>query len=330
MNRSQAFLLLCIGLSAAVSLLVIRPFLQYVLGAIIAAYVLHPVHRRFIPHLGRLLSPIVLILGSLVVVILPLLYIVRAFIADLQQLARGETDLQIERIEATVLEYTGEEVDVAEQFRLFVGNLFEVLFGSAADIATAGLKLSLGLVLVLFLVYYLLKDGARFVAWSRTVIPLPSEVTDRLFERIDRTIWGVVIGHISVALIQSLIAGAGLYVAGIPNVVFWTFVMAVLALLPLIGAFLVWGPAAVYLALIGDVTTGVLLAVYGIAVVSMVDNYARPIVIDQRAQLNPGVILVGVFGGVYTIGFTGLFVGPIVLGVFAATLQTFKREYDRL
>ena len=153
---------------------------------------------------------------------------------------------------------------------------------------------------------------------------------DRLFERIDRTIWDVVIGHISVALIQSPIAGAGLYVAGIPNVVFRTFVMAVLALLPLIGAFLVWGPAAVYLVLIGDVTTGVLLAVYGIAVVSMVDNYARPIVIDQRATLNPGVILVGVFGGVYTIGFTGLFVGPIVLGVFAATLQTFKREYDRL
>lgn len=105
-------------------------------------------------------------------VILPLLYIVRAFIADLQQLARGETDLQIERIEATVLEYTGEEVDVAEQFRLFVGNLFEVLFGSTADIATAGMKLSFGLVLVLFLVYYLLKDGARFVAWSRTVIPI--------------------------------------------------------------------------------------------------------------------------------------------------------------
>jgi predicted PurR-regulated permease PerM len=330
MNRSQAFLLLCIGLSAAVSLVVIRPFLQYVLGAIIASYVLHPAHRRLVPHLGPSLSPILLILVSLVVVILPLLYIVRAFIDDLQQLAAGETELQIEQVEATILEYTGEEVDVAEQIQLFVGNLIDVLFGSAADIATAGLKLSLGFVLVLFLVYYLLKDGARFVAWSRTVIPLPSAVTDGLFDRIDRTTWGVVIGHISVALIQSVIAGVGLYFAGIPNVVFWTFVMAVLALLPLIGAFLVWGPAALYLAFVGDVTAGVLLAVYGFAVVSMVDNYARPIVIDQRAQLNPGVILVGVFGGVYTIGFTGLFVGPIVLGVFAATLRTFKREYDRL
>ncbi|MEM4781276.1 MAG: AI-2E family transporter, partial [Halalkalicoccus sp.] len=131
-------------------------------------------------------------------------------------------------------------------------------------------------------------------------------------------------------LIEGAIAGLGLFATGIPNAAFWTFVMIVLALLPLIGAFMVWAPAAGYLFVIGEAGSATLLFAYGIVVVSMIDNYARPILIDREAQLNPGVILVGVFGGVYALGFVGLFVGPIALGVLAAALVTFAEEYDRL
>ena len=330
MNRSQAFLVLAIAVAAALSVLIVLPFIEYVFGALLLAYILYPFHRRLEPHLGEFVSPIALLAASGIVVLVPLWYIIQSFVRDLQQIARGETALDIPEIEAQILDLTGVEVDLAFQFELFVESLIEVLFGSATNIANAGLQFSLGLALVLFLVYYLLREGEEFVAWAHQLVPLPAAVTSELFDQIDRMTWGVVIGHISVALLQAVIAGVGLWVAGIPNVVFWTFVMAVLALLPLIGAFLVWGPAALYLIALGDVTAGVFLAIYGIAVVSMVDNYARPIVIDQQAHLNPGVILVGVFGGVYTIGFTGLFVGPITLGVLAATLRTFEQQYEQL
>ena len=330
MNRSQAFLVLAIAVAAALSVLIVLPFIEYVLGALLLAYILLPFHRRLEPHLGEFVSPIALLAASAVVVVVPLWYIIQSFVRDLQQLARGETALDIPEIEARIFDLTGVEVDLSLQLELFVDSLIEVLFGSVTNIATAGLQFSLGLALVLFLVYYLLREGDEFVAWARRLVPLPPKVTAELFEQIDRMTWGVVVGHISVAFLQAIIAGVGLYFAGIPNVVFWTFVMAVLALLPLIGAFLVWGPAALYLVALGDVTAGVLLAIYGIVVVSMVDNYARPIVIDQQAHLNPGVILVGVFGGVYTIGFTGLFVGPITLGVLAATLKTFEQQYEQL
>jgi predicted PurR-regulated permease PerM len=183
---------------------------------------------------------------------------------------------------------------------------------------------------MLFLVYYLLRDGPKLVVWTKDTVPLPPHVIDDLFSKIDATTWGVVIGHITVALLQAIVAGIGLWAAGIPNVVFWTFVMAVLALLPLIGAFFVWGPAVAYLLVIDELTAGILLALYGLTVVSMVDEYGRPILIDQQAHLNPGVILVSVLGGVYAIGFTGLFVGPIVIGVLAATLETFRNEYDHI
>ena len=341
MNRGQSFLLLLIGAVSLLSLFIVLPFVEYVIAAVILAYVLHPIHIRLTERLVRLhtridaglasmVSAISLIVASMIAVILPLAYITLVFIEDLTAIARGESDIDVTAIEARLAELTGEEIDIAVWLTTAGETLVEALFGGFSGIFTSALQASLGLALVLFLVYYSLREGPEFVAWLRGMVPLPEEVTDDLFEKVDATTWGVVVGHISVALLQALIAGVGLWLVGIPNVVFWTFVMAVLALLPLIGAFLVWGPAAAYLVLLDQTTAGILLALYGVAVVSMVDNYARPIVMDKSAHLNPGIILVGVFGGVYSIGFTGLFVGPIVIGVLAATLETFREDYDTI
>ena len=332
MNRGQAFLLVVIGLVSAVTILIVVPFLEYVIASLILAYVLYPIHRRLERRIGGTASAIGLISGTIVTVIVPLAYIVSVFVSDLQAIAAGETELETAAIERSLSELLDEEVEIelAELLAMAGNQLIRVLFDSYTGIFTFALQAALGTALMLFLVYYLLQDGPGFVEWVKETIPLPPHVTGDLFGKIDATTWGVVIGHISVAVLQALIAGVGLWAVGIPNVVFWTFVMTVLALLPLIGAFLVWGPAAAYLVVIDEVTAGILLAVYGIAIVSMVDNYARPILIDQQAKLNPSVILVGVFGGVYSIGFTGLFVGPIAIGVLAATLETFRKEYDRI
>jgi predicted PurR-regulated permease PerM len=338
MNRGQSFLLLLMGSVALLTLFVILPFVEYVVASAILAFVLYPFHRRLSrwlrervsKRLGRMLSALVLIFASIVAVILPLAYISWVFVRDLTAIAAGETAINVAAIEAEIAALTGQDPEVANLFQTAGELLVQILFGGFSGVVTTGLRLSVGLSLALFLVYYTLIDGPAFVGWIRETSPLPPEVTSDLVDRIDAMTRGVVIGHISVSLLQAVVAGVGLWVAGIPNVVFWTFVMAVLALLPLIGAFFVWGPAAAYLVIIDQVTAGVFLAVYGVAVIAMVDNYARPLVIDQRAHLNPAIILLGVFGGIYSVGFTGLFVGPIVIGVLAATLETFREDYDAI
>ncbi|WP_123619257.1 AI-2E family transporter [Halorubrum sp. CSM-61] len=344
MNRGQSFLLLLIGSVALLTLFVISPFVEYVIASAILAYVLYPFHvrlsRRFrgvlsdrlreslSRRVGNMLSALFLILSSIVAVILPLGYISWVFVRDLTEIARGDSDVDVAAIEAEIAALTGEQVEVGEVLATAGQAIANTLFGGVGGIVTTAIRASVGLSLALFLVYYTLLDGPAFVKWIRQTSPLPSNVTADLVDRVDAMTRGVVIGHIVVALLQALVAGVGLWAVGIPNVVFWTFVMAVLALLPLIGAFFVWGPAAAYLVAVDQVTAGVLLALYGVFVVAMVDNYARPIVIDQQAHLNPAVILLGVFGGIYSVGFTGLFVGPIVIGVLAATLETFREDYD--
>ena len=346
MNRGQSFLLLLIGTVALLTLFVILPFAEYVIASAILAYVLYPFHVRLSRgidrtlarrvgeslsrRLGRMLSAIALIVASVIAVVIPVAYISWVFVRDLTAIARGNTDVDVAAIEGGISALTGQEVEVGELLATVGQALVNTLFGGVSGVVSTTLRASVGLSLALFLVYYALLDGPAFVGWIRDTSPLPSDVTADLVDRVDAMTRGVVIGHIVVALLQALVAGVGLWAAGVPNVVFWTFVMAVLALLPLIGAFFVWGPAAAYLVVVDQVTAGVLLALYGVFVIAMVDNYARPIVIDQQAHLNPAVILLGVFGGIYSVGFTGLFVGPIVIGVLAATLETFREDYDAI
>ena len=330
MNRAKAFILALLVVTAAVSFVLLVPFLEYVLAAIIVAYVLYPLHRRLVPRVGSFVSAISLIGASIVVIVIPFLYVFSVFVRDLRAIATGDTGLETELIEARIRDVTGVEVEIGDLLGQSGQLLFEFLFGSISGLFTMLLHLSIGIALMLFLVFYLLRDGAAFIAWIRMTMPLPRPVADRLFLRIHRTTWGAVIGHAFAAFVQALVAGLGLYLVGIPNVAFWTFVMAILAFLPLIGVFLIWAPAAAYLVIIEEPVAGVLLAVYGFTVVSMIDYYARPLVIDHQARLNPGVILIGVFGGIYTLGFVGLFVGPIVIGVLVAVLETFQHDYDRL
>ena len=332
MNKQQAFLLLLIGASATGGLLILVPFLEYVLGAAILAYVLHPLHLRLKPQLGEKLSPIVLILASAVTVVLPMVYILLVLWRDLNQLASGARELpfDVAETEAWLSEVLESDVDLGQETGTLLEELADILFGSVGEAFAMVLEISIGFALVLFLVYYILRDGQRFVRWAISIAPMSEPMAANLIKQIDQTIWGVISGHIFVAMVQGIVAGVGLALAGVPNYVFWTFVMIVLSLLPLIGAFLVWAPASVYLFLIDQPEWGVFLAVYGFTVVSLIDNYVRPILIDREADLNPGIILIGVFGGVYSIGFTGLFIGPIVLGVLAATLTTFREQYDQM
>lgn len=330
MNRNQAFLVLLIAGLSLSTLVVVLPFAEYVIAAAIFAYVLYPLHRRLEHRVGTVVSAVSLILVALIAVILPLAYITAVFLQNLRAISRGRSGLDVGTIERRVVELTGEEVNIATGLTSVAQQIVEVLFGGTNEIVAGTFKAALGVTLTVFLMYYLLLEGPEFVEWLRDLVPLSDRVTDQLFSKVDATTWGVVIAEIFVAIGQAMLGGVALWLAGIPNPVFWTFVMAVFALLPIIGAFLVWGPAALYLIAIEQTTAGILVAVWGIAVVSIFDNYARPIVIDQRAHINPGVILVGVLGGVYAIGFTGLFVGPILIGVLAATLELFRTEFDAL
>lgn len=331
-NRSRGYLLVLVVLFAYFSWQLVVPFFQYVLGAILLAFVLYPLQERIEEYIPSAITAFLLVVLAVLGVIVPFVVIVAMFAEDAANVLQSiePEDLQTAVIEDRIQQETGMEV-----------NITETVTGSAEQIGSMVLEQTtawfevvthalIGLGLALFLLYYLLKDGDDLLAWIHGRTPLPEDVQNDLYTDLKEVMWAVLAGHVLIAIIQGIIAGLGLFATGIPNASFWTFVMVVLALIPLIGAFMVWGPAVAYLVLTGQPVLGIALFVYSAIVVSISDDYLRPIVVDRYAQLSPAIIILGVLGGIYAFGVMGLFYGPVLLGALIKTIEVLDEHYERL
>ncbi|RQG92291.1 AI-2E family transporter [Natrarchaeobius chitinivorans] len=332
MNRSKGFLLVLVAIFAYLSWQLVVPFLQYVLGALLLAFVLYPLQRR----LERVSSPTIaafaLVALAVVGFIVPVVLVAVVIADDAADILAtvDPQDLRIADLEAWIEAEIGVDVDVTE-----------TIAGSAEQIGTVIVEQTtawfglfthtlIGFGLALFVLYYLLKEGDQLMEWIRDRTPLPSDVQDDFYGELDEVMWAVLAGHVLIAIIEGVIAGLGLFATGIPNAAFWTFVMVILSLVPLIGAFLVWGPAVVYLLATGEPLLAIALAIYSAIVVGVADDYLRPIVVDRYADLSPAIIILGVLGGIYAFGIMGLFFGPVIIGALIATINVFDEHYDRL
>ncbi|QLG50897.1 AI-2E family transporter [Natrinema halophilum] len=332
MNLSKGFLLVLVGLFAYLSLLLVLPFAQYVLGAVLVAYVLYPVQTR----LERRVPPPVAALGLVVLavagVVVPLIVIIAAVASDARRLIENaDADaLQTAEIERFIEARTGVSVDLTAVLADSAQGVGGMVLEQSTAWFSALTHTVIGLGVAIFLLYYLLKDGSALLAWIRDLTPLPDEAQDDFYRELDAVMWAVLAGHVLIAIIQGSIAGLGLLATGVPNAAFWTVVMIILSLVPLVGSFLVWGPAVIFLFLTGEPFLAVALFAYSTVVVGLSDDYLRPILVDRYADLNPAVIILGVLGGVYAFGIMGLFYGPVVLGALIATLNVMNNHYNRL
>ena len=327
MDRNPAFFLLLVAALLVLGFLLALPLLQYLLLAILLAYVLHPVQRRLAPRTGPRVAAGALIAGTVFVVLVPFGILANVVIRQALTLIRGlrAGELNSEVIEAYLNRTFGVTVDIEELARSLFQNGQSGLVGDVVELLGGLTDALIGLTVVLFALYYLLVDGDDLVAWLKDLAPIDADVQDELAARVDRIMWGVFVVNVLVAVVQGVLTGIGFAIVGVPNVIFWTVMTVVLALLPLIGAFIVWAPAAAYLALTGQIVPATILFLYGVTVVSLSDNYLRPVAGGHEAELNPGLFVVGIFGGVAAIGFMGLFFGPLILGVLKALLDVSDR-----
>jgi predicted PurR-regulated permease PerM len=180
---------------------------------------------------------------------------------------------------------------------------------------------------MLFTMYYLFLRGPDVLLELRRLSPLRAEVEDAIISKFqDVTVATIQVTFVT-ALVQGAVGGLVFFLFGIPAPILWGAVMSFLALLPLIGMALVWGPAAIYYVLTGAVGKGILLAAIFIAVVGSIDNILRPVLLRHRAQVSTLWIFLAVLGGVSVFGFLGLVLGPLVVAVLFALIEIYKGEF---
>lgn len=178
--------------------------------------------------------------------------------------------------------------------------------------------------LTFYFLFYLLRDRALVLHALRSMVPLSAGDLDRLLRRIAETIYATIYGSFAVAAVQGLLGGAMFWWLDLPAPVLWGVIMALLALVPMLGAFFVWLPAALFLAADGRWGHALLLTAWGILVVGTVDNLLRPILVGNRLKLHSVLIFVSVIGGLIVFGPAGLVFGPVTLTVTAFFLETWS------
>lgn len=333
MNDRRGFLLGLILLFGALSALMLRPFLTYILGAMILAFALRLPHHHLKSYTGERISAFLLTISSIVLAVIPLVLVGVAVADDARDVVNSINTTQvvdIDSIEVQLEAITGQELDLQQNMASAVNRFSSETFGGFSRVVNLLTNLGIGLSLMIFLIFYFLKDGKELIQWIKDLSTLPEPIEDNLLAELSNTTSAVMKGHILVAIAQGVIAGIGLAVFGVPNPLFWTFIMVILGMIPIIGTLLIWLPAAVYLLLAGETTSAIMLAVYGVTIVALTDNFLRPMVVDDSADLHPAVIILGVLGGVSVFGAPGLFIGPIIFGVLKSVLSVFIQHYSDL
>jgi predicted PurR-regulated permease PerM len=206
--------------------------------------------------------------------------------------------------------------------------LLQSLMSSGGSVLMGALGTAVSFLLMLFVLFFVLRDGPALARKLMPMLPIEAQRRARLWEHLAEVTRAVFLGIGVTAMAQGTLVGIGFWIAGLPSPLVFGVVAALAALIPMVGAALVWVPAALVLALRGDYGHAIFLAVWGAAFVGMVDNFLRPLLISGRAEVPTLAVFVGVMGGLSAFGFIGLFVGPIVLGLLVALFRLLAEAPD--
>jgi len=205
-------------------------------------------------------------------------------------------------------------------------SLATFLLGYSTAILKNVFLMIIKLVLMVITLFFLYRDGESFLRRFLSVLPLEEAESDVLLDTVRRVLSAVIYGILLTCLVQGILGGIGFWFTGLPSPILFGALMAVAALVPVVGTALIWLPGALWLLAGGEVVMGIVLLAWGMIVVGMIDNLLRPLFISGRAHLSLFIIALGVLGGVFAFGPLGVVTGPIVLALFLAVFEIYARR----
>jgi predicted PurR-regulated permease PerM len=192
----------------------------------------------------------------------------------------------------------------------------QVLTSRVVGIGQVTLDFIVAFFVMLYILFFLFRDGEQLTQSIARAIPLHPQHTRRLLTQFATVVRATVKGNIVVALVQGALGSIAFWVLGLPGAALWGAVMALLSLLPAVGAALVWGPIALYYFFSGALVQGIGLTLWGAFVIGLVDNVLRPILVGKDTRMPDYLVLVATLGGIVIFGLNGFVIGPVIAAVF--------------
>ena len=340
--QAKTFLLLLTLVTLAFGW-ILMPFFGAIFWGAVLAILFAPFHRWMLARLGK--KPVLAAMATLgiclVLVIFPMLLITMSLAQEgtamYQKVASGEIDvgLYLQNIFTALPEWMHL---IMQRFGMDSIGMLQAKLSDAAvqgskliatnvfDIGKNAFDFIVSFFIMLYLLFFLLKDGAALADRIQRAIPLSSEHKQNLFDKFTTVIRATVKGNFLVAGAQGAMGGVAFWMLGVQGPLLWAVIMAFLSLLPAVGAALIWAPVALYFLITGAIWKGAILTVFGVLVIGMVDNVLRPILVGKDIKMPDYLVLISTIGGMAIFGLNGFVIGPVVAALFIALWDIFSAQ----
>ncbi|SNR99410.1 Predicted PurR-regulated permease PerM [Methylobacillus rhizosphaerae] len=344
-NKSFIFLLLLVSAGLIIILL---PFYGAVFWGVILSILFTPLYRRLLVKTKqrRNLAAFGTLSVCFVIVIVPVILIASSLVHEgttlFQKVKSGQINpaLYTQQILNAapapvhkVLERTGfaDVSNFQEKLSQIATQASQLLATRALSIGQNTFEFVVGFGVMLYLMFFLLRDGSALSMRVKQAIPLSAEHKRHLFNKFTTVIRATVKGNILVAITQGALGGLIFWILGIQAALLWATIMAFLSLLPAVGASLIWAPVAIYFLATGATWQGITLIAFGVFVIGLVDNILRPILVGKDTKLPDYVVLISTLGGMAVFGLNGFVIGPLIAALFLTMWDIFgsSRPTDR-
>ncbi|WCM90184.1 AI-2E family transporter [Acidovorax sp. NCPPB 3576] len=342
--QSRTLLLLLIAVTVAF-LAILWPFHGAVFWGVILAILFTPLHRRLLRRMrGRRNLAALCTLGlCLVIVILPMTFISISLVQEAgliyERMKSGQLNFgaYVQQVLGALPSWL---LGLLDRFNLTSAAEIEAKLSSVAvqagqflatkalDVGQNTLQFIVSFGIMLYLLFFLVRDGSSLVNRIRQAVPLDEEHKRQLASKFTTVIRATVKGNIVVAAVQGALGGGIFWILGIQGPILWGVLMAFLSLLPAIGAGLIWGPVAIYFFATGAIWQGSVLVAFCVCVIGLVDNALRPVLVGKDTKMPDYIVLISTLGGMALFGLTGFVIGPVIAALFIATWDLFSQPAD--
>ncbi len=339
-----AFLLL-LALVTVAFVWILMPFAGAVLWGVALAILFTPLYRRLLKKMpGRPnLAALATLAICLVIVILPLAMVgvslVQEVVAVAQRMRSGDLDFAsyLQQILGMVPQWL---INLLDRFGLgnveaLISKVTVALAQGSQLIATQALSIGqntfdffVSFFVMLYLLYFVLRDGTQLSKTIRESLPLARPHTHFLLNKFTTVVRATIKGNVVVAAVQGTVGGIALWALGVQGALLWGVLMAFLSLLPAVGAALVWAPVAVWFLATGAIFKGLVLIAVGVFVIGLIDNVLRPLLVGKDTQMPDYIVLMSTIGGMAIFGINGFVIGPVVAALFMAAWDLFASSGD--
>lgn len=338
--EDKAFLILIVVVSLALGW-ILSSFYGAILWGVVIAIMFGPLYRRLLRRMPKrsTLAALIMVILVIMIVILPLTLIAASLTRQaatvFAKVQSGEFDF-VKIFQQTMSVLPGWVTDMLERFGVaspgeMLEKLSAGLIKGSQQIATQALNIGqstfefiVNVAIMLYLLFFLFRDGSALSQRVKEAIPLRAELRDALLDKFTVVIRATVKGSLLVAMAQGALGGLIFWILGIHAALLWAVLMAFLSLLPAVGSGLVWIPVAIYLLATGSFLQGVILIAYGFLVIGLVDNLLRPMLVGKDTKLPDYVVLISTLGGIEAFGLNGFVIGPVIAAMFIAVWDIFS------